>query len=179
MGGKQMNLDWLWQTVILFVLGRFILRFGGRKSVAQLTVTQTIAMIGLGTILVHPITTSNIVITLLIILTLVLLMIIFEYLETKFDFLETLFVGKAIIVIENGKPNIENLKKLRMSLDSLEERLRPGEPATKGDIDLLISEFKNIKSTTITDSAIKKDKSKNNIFKEIRNKTFEGSKNEP
>jgi uncharacterized membrane protein YcaP (DUF421 family) len=93
-----------------------------------------------------------------------------------------------------------------MSIDSLEERLRKKnissiedvmyatievsgelgyvlkpekEPATKEDIDLLISELKNIKSNIITDSAIKKSKSKNNIFKEIKNKSFEGNKNEP
>jgi uncharacterized membrane protein YcaP (DUF421 family) len=205
-GGEQMNLDWIWKTIILFIIGRFILRLGGRKSVAQLTVTQTVAMIGLGTILVHPITSDNIITTLLIMLTLILLMIIFEYLEIKFDFLETIFAGKAIIVIENGKPNIVNLKKIRMSIDSLEQRLRKEhissiedveyatievsgelgyalkkekEPATKGDLDILINEIKNLKNSTITASSIKKAKTKNNIFTEVKSKKFEGNKNEP
>lgn len=51
-------------------------------------------------------------------------MVFMEYLEVKVDFLEILFVGKVVIVIENGKFNIKNMKKLRLIVDRLEICLR-------------------------------------------------------
>ena len=123
-GGKSMDLNWIWQAILIFIIGTFILRVGGRKSISQMTISQTIVMIGLGSLLIQPVSGKGLLITFLIALILTVLMIITEYLEIKVDFLETLFSGKAVIVVENGKPNIENLKKLRMSIDRLETRLR-------------------------------------------------------
>lgn len=119
-----MDLNWIWQAILIFIIGTFILRVGGRKSISQMTISQTIVMIGLGSLLIQPVSGKGLLITFLIALILTVLMIITEYLEIKVDFLETLFSGKAVIVVENGKPNIENLKKLRMSIDRLETRLR-------------------------------------------------------
>ncbi|WP_434296011.1 DUF421 domain-containing protein [Clostridium sporogenes] len=119
-----MDLNWIWQAILIFIIGTFILRVGGRKSISQMTISQTIVMIGLGSLLIQPVSGKGLLITFLIALILTMLMIITEYLEIKVDFLETLFSGKAVIVVENGKPNIENLKKLRMSIDRLETRLR-------------------------------------------------------
>ena len=42
--------------------------------------------------------------------TVLIYMIITEYLSLKGDILETLFSGKAVIVIENGIPNTKNQK---------------------------------------------------------------------
>ncbi|EPY2305148.1 DUF421 domain-containing protein [Clostridium sporogenes] len=119
-----MDLNWIWQAILIFIIGTFILRVGGRKSISQMTISQTIVMIGLGSLLIQPVSGKGLLITFLIALILTVLMIITEYLEIKVDFLETLFSGKAVIVVENGKPNIKNLKKLRMSIDRLETRLR-------------------------------------------------------
>jgi uncharacterized membrane protein YcaP (DUF421 family) len=119
-----MQLDWIWQATLVFFVGTMILRVGGRKSISQMTISQTIVMIGLGSLLIQPVSGKGLLITFLVAAVLIILMIITEYLEIKVDFLETFFAGKSVIVIQNGTPNIKNLKKLRLSIDRLETRLR-------------------------------------------------------
>lgn len=202
-----MNLTWLWQAVLIFFVGTFILRLGGRKSISQMTISQTVVMIGMGSLLIQPVTGKGLFITFLVGLVLSILMIITEYSEIKFDFLENLFSGKAVIVIENGKANINALKKLRLSIDKLETRLRQAgiasiqdvkyatievsgqigyelkdnkKPLTKDDIAQLISDIAQIKNF-IGDKAPSMNNAKNNnnnIFNEINTKKFEGNSNE-
>ncbi len=200
-----MDLDWIWKAALIFIIGTFILRIGGRKSISQMTISQTIVMIGLGSLLIDPVAGKGLLITFLAALTLTILMIITEYLEVKIDFLENLFSGKSVIVIENGKPNLANLKKLRMSIDRLETRLRQAgissiedvkiatievsgqlgyelndnkKPLTQENFVKLMSEFNNLKA--LFNSNIKPPAKKgNDIFNEIKNDKFEGDKKEP
>lgn len=200
-----MILNWIWKAALIFIVGTSILRIGGRKSISQMTIAQTIVMIGLGSLLVEPLAGKGLVITFLTAAVLVLLMMFIEYLSMKVDFLETLFTGKAVMVIENGKPNIKNLRKLRMTIDRLETRLRQegivsiedvkyatievsGElgyelkdnkkPLTREDFIKLMSEISEIKEIMKTQRMHGED-NKNNIFKEVGSKKFEGNKNEP
>lgn len=200
-----MDLNWIWQSILIFIVGTFILRVGGRKSISQMTISQTIVMIGLGSLLIQPVSGKGLLVTFLAAGILTILMIITEYLEIKIDFLETMFSGKAVIVIENGKPNIKNLKKLRMSIDRLETRLRQSgissiedvqyatievsgqlgyelknnkRPLNQEDFIKLMSEIYELKSM-ISNKAKPESNENNNIFKEIKGGKFEGNKNEP
>lgn len=119
-----MEIHWIWQAVLIFIVGTFILRTGGRKSISQMTISQTIVMIGLGSLLIQPITGKGLMITFLAAMVLTLLMVLSEYLGMKVDFLETIISGKSVIVIEDGNLVVKNLKKLRLSVDKLETRLR-------------------------------------------------------
>lgn len=202
-----MEINWIWQTILIFFVGTLILRLGGRKSISQMTISQTIVMIGLGSLLIQPITGNGLFITFLAAFVLAILMIITEYLELKFDFLENLFAGKAVIVIENGKPNVENLRKLRLSIDRLETRLRQAgitsiediKYATlevsgqlgyelkdnkkfliREDFNLLMAEISQIKQ--LIGGNIKPQQNSNNtnnIFQEINDSKYEGNKREP
>ncbi|KAJ49808.1 uncharacterized membrane protein YcaP (DUF421 family) [Clostridium tetanomorphum] len=200
-----MELNWIWQSILIFIIGTFILRVGGRKSISQMTISQTIVMIGLGSLLIQPVSGKGLPITFLAAFMFTLLMIITEYLEIKVDFLETLFSGKAVIVIENGKPHIKNLRKLRMTVDKLETRLRQAgissiedvkyatievsgqlgyelkdnkKPVTQEEFMKLINEISQIKAMALNNTRTQLNE-KNNIFQEIKNKKFEGNKNEP
>jgi uncharacterized membrane protein YcaP (DUF421 family) len=202
------ELHWFWQTILIFIVGKFILRLGGRKSISQITITQVIVMIGLGSLLIQPISGKGLLITFLAAMLITLLMILTEFIEMKFDFIETISTGKSVIVIENGKLNIRNIKKLRMSVDRLETRLRQSgissiddvkyatievsgqlgyelkenkKPMTKEDYSCLITEITEIRRILGSYKNIKTSsiQSKdNNIFEEIKNKNNEG-KNEP
>lgn len=148
-----MDYNLIWKTIIIFFVGKMILRIGGRKSISQMTITQTIVMVGIGSLLIQPIAEESIWGTLVIAFIFTLLMVISEYLEIKFDLLESFFSGKAVIVIENGEPNLKNLKKLRLTIDRLETRLRQNG----------ISSMKDVKTGTIEVSgqlgyALKDDK---------------------
>lgn len=202
-----MELDWIWQSILIFFVGTFILRIGGRKSISQMTISQTVVMIGLGSLLIQPVTGKGLLITFLVALVLAVVMIITEYLEIKIDFLENLFAGKAVIVIQNGAPNIKNLRKLRLSIDRLETRLRQAgissiedvkyatievsgqlgyelkdnkKPLTKEDFVTLMAEISQMKE--MIGGNIKSQNNKNeqnNIFQEISSRKFEGNKKEP
>lgn len=202
-----MNLNWIWQAILIFFVGTFILRIAGRKSISQMTISQTVVMIGLGSLLIQPITGNGLLITFLAALILSVLMIITEYLEIKVDFLESLFAGKAVMVIQNGLPNINNLRKLRLSIDRLETRLRQAgissiadvkyatievsgqlgyelmdnkKPLTKEDLMTLMAEISQMKEIIGNNIEPKEFKSENNnIFEEISSKKFEGNKKEP
>jgi len=202
-----MNLDWIWQAILIFFVGTFILRIGGRKSISQMTISQTIVMIGLGSLLIQPVTGNGLFITFIVALILSILMIITEYLEVKVDILENIFSGKAVMVIQNGVPDIKNLKKLRLSIDKLETRLRQAgissiadvkyatievsgqlgyelmdnkKPLTKEDFNLLMSEISQMKDTIVkSKKAENQSNENNNIFQEINSKKFEGNQNEP
>ncbi|MBD7912450.1 DUF421 domain-containing protein [Clostridium cibarium] len=200
-----MELNWIWQVILVFIVGTFILRVGGRKSISQMTISQTIVMIGLGSLLIQPVSGKGLLITFLVALVLTGLMIISEYLQIKVDFFETLFTGKAVVVIENGKPNIKKLKKIRMSIDRLETRLRQvgissiedvkyatievsgqlgyelkdnKKPITQENLIKLVDEINQLKGI-IGKEIEYQNKDRNNIFEEIESKKFEGSKGEP
>lgn len=200
-----MNLGWVIKSFLIFIVGTFILRLGGRKSISQMTISQTIVMIGLGSLLVQPIADKGLLITFGAAFVLTALMIVSEFLQVKIDILETIFSGKAVVVIEDGILNLQNLKKLRLTIDKLETRLRQvgissiedvkhatmevsgqlgyelkdcKKPLTREDFIVLMEEISTLKKSVAIDN-LNNNKTTNNIFKEINQKKFEGNKNEP
>lgn len=199
-----MDYSLIWKTIVIFFIGKMILRIGGRKSISQMTITQTIVMVGIGSLLIQPIAEENIWGTLLIAFIFTVLMVISEYLEIKFDILESFFSGKAVIVIENGEPNLKNLKKIRLTVDRLETRLRQNgvssmkdvktgtievsgqlgyelkdgkSPLTKEDFITIMTEISQLNQLIKGNQNTQKNNSYN-IFQEVMNKNKEG-KNEP
>lgn len=198
-----MDYNWIWETIVIFFVGKIILRLGGRKSISQMTITQTIVMIGIGSLLIQPIAEENIMTTLLVALVFTILMVISEYIEIKWDIFETIFSGKAVIVIEDGKPIMNNLKKLRLTVDRLETRLRQNgvssmmdvktatievsgqvgyelkdnkKPISKEDFNTIMMEIADIKKVIAGNNKIdkKNENSNDNIFNEIKNCPSEG-----
>ncbi len=119
-----MDLNLIWQTVLIFLIGTIILRVSGRKSISQMTIPQTVIMIGIGSLLIQPVTGRGLWPTFGVAAILVLSLIITEYVQVKLDKAETVFSGKAVTVIENGILNEKNLRNLRLPVDKLEARLR-------------------------------------------------------
>ncbi|MBY0099382.1 DUF421 domain-containing protein [Mesobacillus maritimus] len=89
-----------------------------------MTLAQTIVMISIGTIIVQPIVEKSVIKAIVGASIFVASILTIEYLETKFNFFERFITGKSKIVIENGTLKIDQLKKLRLTVDQLEMRLR-------------------------------------------------------
>ena len=119
-----MDFNFVWEALVISFGGVLILRLAGRKSISQLTVAQTTLMIAVGSLIIQPVSDNNIWITMLITFILVLALIFIEFIALKFDKLEKFFYGRARIVVENGIINVESLKKLRLTVDMLELRIR-------------------------------------------------------
>ncbi len=112
------------ESILMMFSGVFLLRMAGRKSISQMTLAQTVVMISIGSIIIQPIVETSIVRTIIAASTFVLLLILIEWLQTKFDLVESLISGKAKTVIENGQPVVKNMRSMRMTVDKLEMRLR-------------------------------------------------------
>lgn len=134
-----MDLSFIWKSFLLIVSGIFLLRIAGRKSISQMTLAQTIVMISIGTIVVQPIVEKSIIKAIVGAAIFVASIIILEYLELKFNIFEQFITGKSKIIIENGTLNTQNLKKLRLTVDQLEMRMR-----NQG-----ISRIEDVKTATI------------------------------
>jgi uncharacterized membrane protein YcaP (DUF421 family) len=119
-----MDLNLIWQTLLIFIVGTIILKISGRKTISQMTIPQTVIMIAIGTLLIQPVSGRGLWTTFAIAGLLVLCLMITEFIQLKFDIVETTISGKAVPVIENGTLIENNLKKLRLPVDKLEERLR-------------------------------------------------------
>ncbi|GAA0315060.1 DUF421 domain-containing protein [Bacillus carboniphilus] len=119
-----MDLNWIWKAVLVVLAGTFLLRFAGRKSISQMTLAQTVIMIAIGSLLIQPVAGDNIWTTIGAGAVLIVTLIVMEYVQLKSDKVESFITGKSKVIIENGKLNEKNLRKMRMTVDQLEMKLR-------------------------------------------------------
>ena len=187
--------DWIWKAVLIIIIGTFLLRIAGRKSISQMTLAQTVLMIAIGSLLIQPVAGENIWVTFGISAILIITLIVMEYVQIKSDKAEALITGKSNVLIENGQLIEENLRKYRISVDLLEMLLRQqnvqklsdvesatlepngqlgymlkpeAQPMTKGDLQQLVNQLQQLQLSinTLQNNTNPKD----NIFQEVADK---------
>ncbi|MFC4558222.1 DUF421 domain-containing protein [Virgibacillus kekensis] len=119
-----MELDWIWKAILIVVGGTMLLRLAGRKSISQMTLPQTVIMIGIGSLLIQPVAGNSVWETLAVGGVLVLTLLVMEYAQVKGNAFEKVIIGKSVVLIENGQLKEDNMKKLRLTVDQLEMNLR-------------------------------------------------------
>lgn len=119
-----MDLNLIWQTILIFAVATLLLRIGGRKSLSQMTIPEAVIMIAFGTLIIQPVTGHGLWTTFVIGAVLILSLMATEYFNLKSDNSESLITGKSVVLIENGQLNVNNLKKVRLTVDQLEAQLR-------------------------------------------------------
>ncbi|WP_394581815.1 DUF421 domain-containing protein [Cytobacillus firmus] len=129
-----MEFDWIWNSILVVIGGTLLLRIAGRKSISQMTLAQVVIMIGIGSLLIEPVSGESIWTTLAVGLILVLTLVIMEYAQMKSDKFEKFITGQSKIIIEEGKLNEQNLRKLRFTVDQLEMKLRQHNVAVISDV---------------------------------------------
>ncbi|ARW07893.1 DUF421 domain-containing protein [Bacillus atrophaeus] len=117
-------MNFAWEALILIVSGIILLRISGRKSIAQMTLAQTVVMISIGTLIVQPIVETSLWKTLIAATIFTVALVLMEWFQVKANWVEKFLTGKAKLVIEDGQINIDNLRKMRLTVDQLEMRLR-------------------------------------------------------
>ena len=113
-----------WSSILLASAGTLLLRAAGRKSISQMTVPQLIIMLAIGTVVGSEVSGKGIAKTVLALGTFIGFLVFIEWLTLRWNRAETILKGKAVLVIDQGKLVIPNLRILRMSVDDLEKRLR-------------------------------------------------------
>ncbi|AUJ24870.1 MULTISPECIES: DUF421 domain-containing protein [Virgibacillus] len=207
-----MEWSWVWKAVLIIIGGTLLLRLAGRKSISQMTLAQTVIMIGIGSLLIQPLAGKNIWTTLGVGTVLVLTLIVMEFAQIKSDSFEGIITGKSKVLIHNGVIQYDQLKKLRLTTDQLEMNLRQknisriedvewatleangqigyalkpeAQPATKGDIQQLYTEIKNVQhhllaqSRTLGSGAGEKFQSPSNLFQEVADKGHDSNTTPP
>lgn len=181
-------MDWIWKAVLIIIVGTFILRIAGRKSISQMTLSQTVIMVAIGSLLIQPVSGKNIWVTFGVGAVLVSTLFIMEWLQVKVDFMEKYLTGRSVAIIVNGVLQEKEMKRLRFTVDQLEMKLRQQnvtsisdiesatlepngqvgielkekkKPATKQDIEHLRDELLSLKAV------LKEAPEQGNIFKEI------------
>ncbi|SDK27027.1 DUF421 domain-containing protein [Sediminibacillus albus] len=192
-----MDLHFIWKAIVVVLGGVLILRLAGRKSISQLTVAQTVMMIAVGSLIIQPVGDRNIWITMVITFLMVITLLFIEYIVIKSNTLETLIYGKGLLVVENGQINERNLKKLRLTVDMLEVRMRQQniqhftdlkwatiesngqlgymlkpdkQYATKEDIQMLKSLIESNQLNPPNETSKTKTSVSDNIFTEVKNR---------
>ncbi|WP_040402395.1 DUF421 domain-containing protein [Alkalibacillus haloalkaliphilus] len=179
----------VFEALIMVLAGLLLLRLAGRKSISQMTLAQTVVMISIGSIIIQPIVETSLWKTTVAAAVFILTLMLLEYLQIKFNAVEKFITGKSKVVIENGVPNERNLKKLRITVDQLEIRLRQQGISSIADVSiatleangqlgyelipdakpLTVKEFKRLMNTYMNAKfpLNNEEKPKHNIFEEL------------
>ncbi len=131
-----------WSTVLLACTGTLFLRIAGRKSISQMTIPQLVILLALGTLLGSEVSGKGLAKTILSLGTFVMLLVVFEWVSLRWNRAETALKGKTVPVIEQGQLLLSNMRKLRLTVDDLEKRLRMAG----------ISRIEDVKTGTIEDN---------------------------
>ncbi len=129
-----MEWDFVWKAILIVLAGTILLRIAGRKTISQMTLAETVIMIAIGSLLIQPVAGENIWNTFLVGAILVVTLLAMEYIQIKSDRMEKWITGKAKVVIDNGMMNEQNMRKLRLSVDQLEMKLRQNSISKISDV---------------------------------------------
>jgi uncharacterized membrane protein YcaP (DUF421 family) len=132
-------MNFIWESLIILFTGFCLIRIAGKKTVSEMTGLEIITLLSIASVVSHAVSEGGLLKTIITLCLFIALLITIQYLAVKFNLIEKLFIGKATLVIQDGKFIAKNLKKLRMSVDQLETRLRE-----KG-----ISSFSDVKTASI------------------------------
>jgi len=184
-------MEFVWKAILMVMAGILLLRVAGRKSISQMTLAQTVVMISIGSVIIQPIVESSVWRTIGVAAIFIASLILMEYLQLKFNFIEKFITGKSKIIVHNGDLNIKNMKKLRFTVDQLEMRLRQNGITNIKDVKyitlepngqigyelqddakpLTVGEFKKLIGPLLQNQQQQPtDKSQPNIFEEIKDK---------
>ncbi len=127
------------KPIVLYIIAVIFLRLTGRRSISQMTISQTVLVLSLGHIIVEPFADKDIKKTIMVAAILAILLILFEITEFYSKGFSKIAVGKEIVIVTDGVIDRKNMKKLKLTKDELYSRLRQ-----KG-----ISKIEDIKKATL------------------------------
>lgn len=112
------------QAVLYILSALILLRLSGKKTMSKMTPSEVVIMIGIGTLLVHPLKVKNSWLSIYHGALIIIGLIIYSFILLYFPVVKQIVMGNPILLIQDGKVIITNLKKARMTLDELKMRLR-------------------------------------------------------
>ncbi|MFC0211391.1 DUF421 domain-containing protein [Paenibacillus chartarius] len=108
----------------MIISGFILLRIAGKKIIAEMTPLEMVTILSIGTIIGHAVAENDIWQTVACIGIFVLIMVVFQKLALHIPFVERLLIGKPTMVVKDGQIQTKQLRKLRLTEDQLEMRIR-------------------------------------------------------
>lgn len=130
------------RTFILYAAVLFAVRMMGKSELSKMSPFQMVILFMIAELAAIPIdsTSESLINGVMAIFTLMLLQILISFLSTKCEWFKNLVTDKPAILIEKGKVNIKELKRLRITNTDLMEQLRLENCASPSDVEYAIME---------------------------------------
>ncbi|MFC0216022.1 DUF421 domain-containing protein [Paenibacillus chartarius] len=131
-----MDITWniIWKCAMTVLTGILLMRLSGRKSIAQMTVATTVIMISIGELLASGIIDNKIWRATAAVGLFLLTLVILEWLEVKSTLFQKWMSGEPVVVIRDGQVDERMLRKMRITHQQLNMRLRQKGIASLSDV---------------------------------------------
>ncbi|WP_226035283.1 DUF421 domain-containing protein [Aquibacillus saliphilus] len=117
-------MEGLIQAIIYIVAANILLRFAGKRTISQSTPSEVVIMIGIGTVLVHPLKSEDPWVSVYHGVLIVVAIIIVSILQIYLPKFQKWNMGEPLIIVKDGEILQKNLKKARITVDELKMKLR-------------------------------------------------------
>lgn len=130
------------RTLILYAAVLFAVRMMGKSELSKMSPFQMVVLFMIAELAAIPIdsTSASLVNGVMAIFTLMFLQIMISFLSTKFEWFKNFVTDKPSVLIEKGRINIKELKKLRITNTDLMEQLRLENCPSLADVEYAIME---------------------------------------
>lgn len=130
------------RTLILYVFVLFIIRMMGKSELAELEPFQLVVTLMIAELASIPMGDSSIPLTsgITALISLFLMQVLVSLIVLKSKGARALLCGKPSVLIDKGKINAKEMKKLRMNMNDLTEQLRSKDYFSLEDIEYAILE---------------------------------------
>lgn len=130
------------RTVILYTLVLLAIRLMGKSELSKMSPFQLVISFMIAELAAIPIDDPSVSLVngVIAIFTLVFLQILFSYLSTKSEGFKNFISGKPSVLIEKGKINVKELRRLRITTTDLMEQLRLANCPSITDVQFAIME---------------------------------------
>ena len=135
-------MDLILRATVIFLFVYVLTRVVGRRELGSSEPFDVILLVVLGDLIQQGITQSDNSVTgaLLVVSTLAILIVAVSYVSVRFPRLRPLLNGEPLILVEDGKPNVPNLKRQRLDLSEVLAEARLQQIAHIADIQWAVLE---------------------------------------
>lgn len=130
------------RTVIMYLLILLVIRMMGKAELSNMSPFQMVVVFMIAELAAIPIESSDesLEIGFISILTLTFLQILISFLSLKSEKFKHFINGKPSVLIDEGKINYKELRKLRITINDLMEQLRLGNSPAISEVEYAIME---------------------------------------
>jgi uncharacterized membrane protein YcaP (DUF421 family) len=147
---RQMpSLPYPLKALLLLSTGIILLRIAGKRSLSEMTVAEAVMRIAIGTILIQPLGMKKEWEAIYGGILLIIGIVILAKMQIWIPKFRSMLVGVPSVLIKDGKMQLKEIKKARLSTDEVEVQLRLNNIGNIEDVELAIFESSGKLSTTL------------------------------